>query len=369
MNQARNIDFVVGTQYGDEGKGMVAKLLADRAERRSSLSVPALSHQDHPYGWTARVGAQNAEHRFVHEACELCARILPSAVARRDNILALLGAGHCFHPEQLAKEAVHLSVPLDRIWIDSQAMWLRDEHATANLAIGNVRGTTGWGVGAAIAEKVRRKPETKLLRDYEPLQHRLCRVSSAIENLPGPGLVEGSQGALLSLDHGHYPYCTAKNVTVPAVCGELGINLKRVRHIVGVVRLVMMRVPGPSGPTLGREISYDAVEERTGLRLPHHKRLQGDTTRWTVSNRPEQAEEERLFDYSMEELFLSHTLNGYDALAITFVDYHRAGNYRKTRWDDLHTDTKAAILAIEREIAPVILVRTGQGEHDNIWRM
>jgi len=355
---ARDIDFVVGAQYGDEGKGMVAKLIADAGEALGT-----------PYLWTARTGAQNAEHRFVHGACEFCARILPSASAFRTGIDVYLGAGHCFRPEQLITEATHLGVPLDRVLVDGQAMWLTSEHAVSNLAIGNVRGTTGWGVGAAIAEKVRRRPGTKLLRDYPTDRGiRIGNVSAAVAQARGPGLFEGSQGALLSLDHGHYPYCTAKNVTVPALCGELGVNHWRVNRVIGVVRIVLMRVPGPSGPAAGREISYDEVESRCNLRMPHHKRLQGDTTRWSAREREEQAEEERLFEFDWSELLTSHRLNGYTHLVVTFADYHRAGNYRVTSWDDLHPDTKALILQIDKEVAPVILVRTGQGEGDNIWR-
>ena len=365
----RDVDVVLGSQYGDEGKGMVAKLFADDAENRGE-----------PYGWTSRTGAQNAEHRFIHtgntgSASDFCGRILPSACCYRDNILAVLGAGHCFMPEHLPKEATHMGIGPDRVLVDGNAMWLREDHASANLAIGNARGTTGWGIGAAVAEKVRRKPETKLAKDCELLQDWLgsnlrSDVPQFLQEHPGPGLMEGSQGAMLSLDHGHFPYCTAKNVTVPGMLAELGISQKRVRRVIGVARLVMMRVPGPSGPTGGKELSYDEVEERTGLRLPHHTRLQGDTSRWKASNRPDQAEEERLFDLSLEELWKSHLLNGYDCLAITFTDMHRQGNYRKQSWNDLHSDTRDLIKVIEREIGvPVVLVRTGRGEFDNIWRL
>lgn len=363
----QNVDVVLGAQYGDEGKGMVAKHIADIAEKSGA-----------PYEWTSRTGAQNAEHRFIHKgnaesASDFCGRILPSASCFRDNIVALLGAGHCFRPEQLPKEATHFGLPLNRIFVDPNAMWLKEEHATANLQIGNERGTTGWGIGQAIAEKVRRKPGTKLMGE-SPLQEilphgNITNIARYIGRSLGPGLMEGSQGCMLSLNHGHYPYCTAKDVTVPGMMAELGIGHQRIRAVYGVVRLVMMRVPGPSGPTDGKELSYDEVEERTGLRLPHHTRLQGDTTRWKASNRPDQAEEERLFELSMEELWLSHQLNNYSALAVTFADYHRQGNYRQTKWADLHVETREMIQRIEREIGvPIFLVRTGRGEFDCIWR-
>lgn len=358
----RNVDFVVGSQFGDEAKGQISKLLADQAEMSGE-----------PYTWTARVGASNAEHRINHGACELCARILPSAAAFRDDIKAVLGAGHCFRPDHLTKEATHLGIPLERIYVDPMAMWLKEDHARANRDRGDKRGTTGWGIGAAIAEKVARHPDTQLIRDNELLQkllgNRLCRIASQpwIEE---SGLFESSQGAMLSLDHGHYPYSTAYNVTAPAMCGHLGISTHRVRRVVGCVRLVFMRVSGPSGPTGGQELSYDQVEERTDLRVPNHKRLQGDSMLWTSTSGKSAGvtDEERLFELSLEELHYSHKLNGYTELAVTFADFHRKGNYRVREWSSLHPDTQTAIRTIEKELqVPVTIIRTGQGEHDTIW--
>lgn len=357
---SQDVDIVVGAFYGDEGKGQVSKWAADKAEADGL-----------PYQWSARVGAQNAEHRITHLACDFTARVFPSACAYRD-IKAVLGAGHCFLPDHFFREAIHLGIPLSRVWVDPHAMWLKESHATANLGTANARGSTGWGIGTATAEKVRRKPGTKLIGDCEEMAEalgdRLTDIPTLLQEIEGPGLFEGSQGAMLSLDHGYYPYCTAKNVTVPAICGELGIGLSRVRKVIGVTRMVMMRVPGPSGPTGGKEISYDEVEARTGLRLPHHRRLQGDSSLWAASVKGDKADEERLFDITIEELYRSHILNNYDCLAITFVDYHRKGNYRVTKWKQLHKDTRELILEIDREIAPVVMIRTGQGEHDYIER-
>ncbi len=739
MTDCKDVDFVVGAQYGDEGKGMIAKLLADRAEVLGEA-----------YTWTGRVGAQNAEHRFIHKACTFTARVLPSASCYRPGIKAILGAGHCFFPPHLITEARHLGVDLGSVYVDEMAMWLKEEHGQNNLSTGNVRGTTGWGVGAAIAEKVRRHPDTQLMRDNEQLREilgrRLCRCSDVIADIGGAGLVEGSQGAMLSLNHGHYPHClakdtkllladgstasisdivrkrlpgpvlsvntktgcveprtitawhkseypegkwlrvvteqssfatqdscfwgprltpdhrvplangserrvgelipgdmlftgeqevygdvrqvvigsllgdgtipsgatarrgqslqithgqeqeaylrwkakvlgavfgggvrklvngagsfkpggaafryasrdcrnlrefqamrypavsdgllagvgplalavwfqddgryktakggsdvflhtngfsvdeadrmramlsdkfglvcsvdmvkgptggerrypvlrlsrkshdaffglvasfvhpsmgrklppeyrgrfaelplqqaragtvrfvaveqadaddkaargfrtrynvtvednhnyliatgfggsflanncTAKDVTVPAMCAELGMSIKRVRRVVGICRLVFMRVSGPSGPTGGKEVSYDEIEKRCDLRMPQHGRLQGDSSRWAASKDGGQAEEERLFDLDMGELIHSHNLNGYDAMVVTFADFHRRGNYRVIDYNHLHQDTRNAISEIEVALGvPVILVRTGPGEHDNIFR-
>lgn len=347
-----DVDFVLGTQYGDEGKGAVAKIMADLAET---------DHRD--YEWTGRVGAQNAEHRFIRKACPMTARIFPSASADRENIITILGAGHCFMPEQFLPESVALSVNLKNVKIDPHAMWLRPSHAVKGLEAGNARATTGWGVGAAVAEKVARKPGTKLIGDCPEMAEYLCDVPMYLANR-GPGLMEGSQGALLSLDHGNYPYCTSKNVTVPSMCAEMGLGYNRVRKVFGVARLVPMRVPGSSGPADGKELSYDEIEKVSGVRIPNHIRVQGDASRWNPGTG-----EERLFEFSMNELKKSHILNVYNGLALTFADYHREGNFRAKRYDDLHKESRDLIERISREIAPVFLVRTGPGENDNIWLM
>jgi adenylosuccinate synthase len=99
--------------------------------------------------------------------------------------------------------------------------------------------------------------------------------------------------------------------------------------------------------------------------------MQGDSMKWTstVGKASGATDEERLFDLSMEELEYSHHVNGYTQLVVTFADMHRAGNYRAQSMDELHSDTIKAIEHIEDKLnVPVILVRTGQGEHDNIWR-
>jgi adenylosuccinate synthase len=266
---------------------------------------------------------------------------------------------------------------MSRIYVDQLAMWLKDEHAVSNRERGDKRGTTGWGIGAATAEKVARNPETQLARDHPELQallgDRLTKLGMLMETeFGGPGLFEGSQGFMLSLNHGRFPWSTAKDVTISNMCSELGLSTKRIRKVTGCVRLVFMRVSGPSGPTGGSEISYDDVEKRTGLRFPNHKRMQGDSMKWTstAGKFSGATDEERLFDLSLEELHYSHSVNGYDQLAVTFADMHRAGNYRVTEWSHLHADTKEIVERIEREMnVPVVLVRTGQGEHDNVWRI
>ena len=347
----RDVDIVVGAQYGDEGKGMVSVLLADRQQKFD------------PYAWVGRVGAQNAEHRFIRQGCELTSRILPSASARRWDVLSVLGPGHCFNPGDLEKEAVHLGVKLSSVVVSPNAMMLTSCHREQQKVAAGVRGSTGWGVGAALAEKVKRHPGTKLMEG-------VFRGTPVYEvNVPrylndgGFGLIEGTQGALLSLDHSeNYPHCTGKNVTAPAILAEMGLSAKRLRYVFGVVRLVPMRTPGNSGDARGEKITFDEIEARTGLRIPQHRRLQGDCARYDCDS-----PEERLFEFSLEELEYSHMLNGYDFLVVTFADYHRRGNYRATNYDNLHNETKDLIVEISKKIAPVILIRTGQGELDNIW--
>lgn len=355
MNRTRDVDILVGMQYGDEGKGQVAAMLADLAEQQGG-----------PYQWTLRVGGNQAEHRFVRDGMECCARILPAAAAwRHPPILALLGAGHIYRPELLPLEARHLGIEPAYIYADPNAMWLTPEHAKTHTPMAKTRGSTGWGVGAAAAEKVLRRPGTRLVGQSADLvaflgKGHVLRTSTLVDEIAGPGLVEGSQGALLSLNHGWYPYCTAKDVTPPALLAEAGIPVCRVRRVYGIVKLVVTRVPGPSGPAYGRPLTWDELQERSGVIVPHHRRLNGDTAQVAATT------PERIFDFSWEELEYAAVLVGPDALIVTFADLHRPGNFRVRDWDDLHRDTRKLIETISERIAPVVAVRTGPGERDYI---
>jgi adenylosuccinate synthase len=346
INRTRNIDVLVGMQYGDESKGAISEHLANANN----------------YQWTARVGAQNAEHRFIRNGKNCCARILPSAAAWRPGILAMLGAGHCFRPDLLPIEAVNLGVSADRIFCDPQAMWLKPEHAQSNNPMARTRGTTGWGIGRALAEKVLRDPRTALIGESPELQSYLGSsniqsISLMIDDLEGPGLIEGSQGALLSLNHGHYPYCTGKDVTVPALLAETGVPIHRVRRIVGVVKLVVSRVPGNSGPTAGRELSFEEIEERTGIMIPQSVRLQGDTQTYGAVGT------EREFEFDLEEVRRACILNGPTELAVAFADWHRAGNLGVRDFNKLHQDTRDVIRQLD-QFVPVTTIRTGPNEQD-----
>ncbi|MDP2364070.1 MAG: adenylosuccinate synthetase, partial [Ignavibacteria bacterium] len=250
-----SIDIVVGGQFGDESKGQVcAHLMVERK-----------------YDFAVRVGGSNAEHRFCNPQNErFCARVLPVAAWIDPKIKIFLGAGHVIKLDSLFAEIYSLKErwgcdQTDRIFIDPQAGVVAPVHVTKGKKTWE-RGSTRQGIGASVAHKVLRDGTYKLAQDYYKLQPYIKgRVNEMIYEMLQHngviGLLEGNQGALLSLDHGFYPYNTSKNPTPTGLLAELGIGMKWVRDIYAAYRCIPMRVPGKSGPSRGQELSWDELEK------------------------------------------------------------------------------------------------------------
>jgi len=334
------IDVVVGGQYGDEAKGQIAAHLAKWRDYRFSV----------------RVGGSNAEHRFFTNSksgVQFTARVIPTAAWVEPNIKLVIGAGHMICLESLQREIRELEQlwgqgdAIRRLFIDPQAGVIPEENKGYNEETA-WRGSTHQGVGASVAHKALRDGDFKLARDYEELKPYLADTPLLMyEWLKAGyhGLFEGSQGALLSLDLGYYPYNTSKNVTPAGMLGEAGIATKFLREIFGVYRTVPMRVPGNSGPTGGKEITWEELERRAGIEIPRSKKIQTDS-----------GDRERVFEWSWDDFRRSVAIVGPDQMALTFADWY-------------HGDLDSLIAGME-EIAdaPVTLVRTGPEWDDHYER-
>jgi len=211
----KNIDIVVGGQFGDEGKGQICAQLA----------------HENKYGFAVRVGGSNAEHRFeTPDGKRYTGRVLPVAGWVDPDVKLVIGAGHMVKLDSLFTEIADLETIFggdqsDRIFIDPQAGVIDPDHVEKGKEAALFRGSTHQGNGQAVAHKVMRDGGFKVARDYSELQPFIIR-GDAVE-LIGEwtangqyGLLEGSQGALLSLNHGYYPYCTSKDVTPAALLAE-----------------------------------------------------------------------------------------------------------------------------------------------------
>jgi adenylosuccinate synthase len=330
----KSIDIVVGGQFGDEGKGQICAYLA------------ALK----PYGFAVRVGGSNAEHRFeTLDGKRHTGRVLPVAGWVDKDVKMVLGAGHVIKiPSLWAEirelEALHGRPQSDRIFIDSQAAVISLEHIADGKEAAQLRGSTHQGTGAAVAQKVKRDGNCKTARDYPALHGYIHDTVELMRDwMAGgeTGLLEGSQGALLSLNHGYYPYCTSKDVTPAALLAEAGIPTGRVRDTWAVYRVVPMRVPGNSGPSDGAQLAWDELEALCGHKLPENVKRQTDS-----------GDRERVFLWSWEEFNRSVNLIGPTHMALTFVDWWPTARMEDTLEEHIEKMEHAAG-------CPVSLVRNG----------
>lgn len=304
----KNIDIVVGGNFGDEGKGQICAYLVHEQMKWGK-----------PYDFAVRVGGPNAEHRFyTPDGNYHTGRILPVAGWVDPHIKLVLGAGHMIRLDSLFREIkelknIHGSVH-NRILIDSQAGVIEQHHIEKGKGAAALRGSTHQGTGQAVAHKVIRDGKFRTAQDYPELHAFIC--SDTVELMDGwmqngeMGLLEGSQGALLSLNHGYYPYCTSKDVAPAALLAEAGISIRRVRHVWAVYRTVPMRVPGNSGPSDGRELKWDELEQACGKKIPENAKRQTDS-----------GDRERIFLWSWNEFRKTIAMIGPTHIALTFTDW------------------------------------------------
>lgn len=338
------IDILVGGSYGDEGKGQV---VAHMVESRMGDDLKE------SYKFSVRVGSSSAEHRFMTpHGTRHTARVLPTAGWIDPDIKLVIGAGHIIKLDSFWREVeelteLHGKDQTPRIFIDPQAGVVNPKHVEDGEEAAYKRGSTHQGCGQAAAHKVLRDGTFRVASEYPALTKFIsCSCAELIDEWLHKGqlgLLEGSQGTLLSLNHGFYPYCTSKDVTPAALLAEAGISIKWVNEIWTVYRAVHMRVPGNSGPSIGQEISWEELEKALGKTIPDEIKIQTDSL---------ERKRERIFLWSWLEFAKSIILTGPTHMALTFLDW----------WPEKLTMYNTNVLIAEMErIAgcPVALVRNG----------
>ena len=288
---------IIGSQWGDEGKGKVVDLLTDRA------------------GAVVRFqGGHNAGHTLVIDGKQTILHLIPSGILR-DGVRCLIGNGVVLSPAALLKEMEMLEqsgVPVrERLGISAACPLILPYHVALDLAREAARGkkaigTTGRGIGPAYEDKVsRRGIRLGELLDTAHFEERLAEVleyhnfalvhyykAQAVDlgavrdealaqaeelrplvvDVPGElhalhrdgvnVLFEGAQGALLDIDHGTYPYVTSSNTTAGGACSGSGVGPRDMDYVLGIVKAYTTRVGGGPFPT---EL-FDADGDRLGER-------------------------------------------------------------------------------------------------------
>jgi adenylosuccinate synthase len=283
---------LVGGQYGSEGKGVIAAGLA------------------HLFEAAVRTGGPNAGHSLYHRQQLYKMRQVPCAWVN-DECRLFIGAGAVVNPVLLEEEARRVG---RAVFIDPQAALVlpHHEHAEKHMGLREQIGSTTEGVGAARIEKIARDGVVVLARDYDWASGMVVLENVADElydlrKRAGYVMLEGTQGAGLSLHHGQYPFVTSAETNAAALAADAGIPPSDVEHTHLVVRTFPIRVAGNSGPTGGEELEWDFFQQRGVVEVPE---------RTTVTNNVR-----RIFAFSSEDLRRAILLNDPCGVWITFGDY------------------------------------------------
>jgi adenylosuccinate synthase len=326
--------IVVGGFFGDEGKGKIVAYLALNDKPRIVVR--------------GGVGP-NAGHTVTHAGTTYSLRMIPSGFVNEKSRL-LIGPGVLVNPELVLKE-VELTGTRSRLGIDRQCAIIEKRHIEqeekSSYLSGKI-GTTRSGVGPCNADRVLRA--AKLARDVPELREFMTDVSEEVNDALERGekvLVEGTQGTFLSLYHGTYPYCTAKDVCASAICSDIGIGPTVVSEVLVVFKAFVTRV---GEGELEGQLPSEEVERR------------GWQEYGTVTRRPRRAAP---FNFKLARRAVR--LNGATALAVTKLDviFPMARGIRS--YDALPEDAKKFVSEIERQTnVAVRLLGTGPSDIDVI---
>ncbi len=275
---------VIGTQWGDEGKGKIVDLLTDRASAVVRFQ-----------------GGHNAGHTLVIDGVKTILHLIPSGILR-DQVLCLIGNGVVLSPSALLEELDMLSEngidARQRIRISESCPLILPYHIALDHARERARGkkaigTTGRGIGPAYEDKVsRRGIRLGELLDPELFKERLREVldyhnfalanffqadtldyaqildealaqgeqlAPLVDDIPGllhqmrsrgeNILFEGAQGALLDIDYGTYPFVTSSTTTAGGAASGSGVGPRHLDYILGIVKAYTTRVGAGPFPT------------------------------------------------------------------------------------------------------------------------
>jgi adenylosuccinate synthase len=278
------LDIVLGTQWGDEGKGRIADWLAAEADLVARYA-----------------GGDNAGHTVCINDQTYKLHLVPSGVLR-PNVRCLMGGGMVVNPLRLIEELRELDqrgvdVAPGRILLAETAHLITPAHLALDRARETKRGreaigTTQRGIGPAYTDKVARTGlRAGEMRDAASFARRVReRITEANQRLAlygvevvdadqaavdygaaaeflAPYLVDGSrmvhealqvgqrvlgegaQGTLLDIDHGHYPFVTSSSPTAGGALTSLGVGPRLVDRVIGVVKAYSTRVGAGPFPT------------------------------------------------------------------------------------------------------------------------
>ncbi|HXZ50495.1 MAG TPA: adenylosuccinate synthase [Burkholderiales bacterium] len=280
---ARNV-VVIGTQWGDEGKGKIVDWLTD-----------------HTQGVVRFQGGHNAGHTLVIAGKKTVLHLIPSGILR-DEVECYIGNGVVLSPSALVQEMDELETAgvrvASRLHLSEACPLILPYHAALDQAREAAKGTqkigtTGRGIGPAYEDKVARRairlqdlfkpvrfaekleqlldfhnfvlkryyqqPEIDFKKTLDEALAVAPRIAPLVADVPlalynanraGRNLLfEGAQGSLLDIDHGTYPYVTSSNCVAGAAAAGAGIGPHQLHYVLGITKAYTTRVGGGPFPT------------------------------------------------------------------------------------------------------------------------
>lgn len=272
-------DVIVGIQWGDEGKGKIVDMLAQK------------------YDMVCRSqGGHNAGHTIWVDGVKYVLQLIPSGILN-PKAINIIGNGVVVSPLNILKEMSQFGSLVGRLYISDKAHLNLSFHALIDQAKERLKGekaigTTGKGIGPTYSEKVSRNgfragdllnpsklcddileyfeqnraifdvldiktpTKTELLNELEDYSSKLAPYITNTTNMVWKALeenkrvlLEGAQGTLLDIDHGTYPYVTSSSTVSGGACTGLGLNPKDIGEITGIVKAYCTRVGNGPFPT------------------------------------------------------------------------------------------------------------------------
>jgi adenylosuccinate synthase len=325
---------ITGAFWGDEGKGKIISYLA----LKDKLDV------------CLRTGSVNAAHTVWYQGNRYALHMVPAAFVY-EKCRLLIGAGSNVHVAKFLEEVEATNVK-NRIGIDHQASIIEEKHSIQDKTSAHLKGlgTTGWGIGPAIEERVRRT--AKLAKDIPELQPYLTDVATEVNKAIDAGkkvLLEGTQGLMLSLFHGTYPYVTGRDTSASAICSEAGVGPTKVDNVLVVFKAFVTRVG--TGPLPGELAKEEAL-----------KRGWFETAAGTGRDR-------RSAPFNFELARKAVMVNGATQAALTKLDVLHPECKGARTYDKLSTEARQFIKEIEKQTGiPIVLIGTGPDALDIIDR-
>ena len=333
---ARNV-VVIGSQWGDEGKGKVVDWLTEHAQ-----------------GVVRFQGGHNAGHTLVINGKKTVLRLIPSGILR-PNVACYIGNGVVLSPDALLKEIDELETAgvdvKSRLRISEVCPLILPYHVAIDHAREAAKGkgkigTTGRGIGPAYEDKVARRalrlqdlfdplrfaaklhevldyhnfvlknyfsaPTVDFDKTHDQALELAVRIKPMVADVPsllaaaqkaGQSLLfEGAQGTLLDIDHGTYPYVTSSNCVAGAACAGAGVGPHLLHYVLGITKAYTTRVGSGPFPT--------ELEDETGKFLAERGNEFG-----SVTGRPR-----RCGWFDAAALKRSIQINGISGLCVTKLD-------------------------------------------------